>query len=146
MKVILLSDVKGKGKKDQVINVSDGYANNFLIKNNLAVPLTKRSNEILKNELDTREKEEEALVKSLEEVKKKLEDKTLTFKVKTGAQDKVFGTVSVKQISDKLLEMGYKIDKKCINVDNAISTLGVTIVSIQLHKKVKFNINVELVK
>lgn len=146
MKVILLSDVKGKGKKDQVINVSDGYANNYLIKNNLAVPLTKRSNEILKQELDTREKEEEALVKSLEEIKKKLEDKTFTFKVKTGAEDRVFGTISVKQISDKLMENGYKIDKKCINVDGSISTLGITKVTITLHKKVKFDINIELVK
>ena len=108
MKVILLSDVKGKGKKDSVINVSDGYANNYLIKNNLAVPYT--------------------------------------FKVKTGAVDKVFGTISNKQISEKLKDMGYKIDKKCIKSDIAISSLGVTKVSIELHKKVKFDMNVELVK
>ena len=93
MKVILLSDLKGKGKKDAVINVSDGYANNYLIKNNLAVPFTKRSGEILQNELDNREKEEAALVDSLNEIKKKLENKTITFKVKTGAQDRVFGTI-----------------------------------------------------
>ena len=146
MKVILLSDVKGKGKKDAVINVSDGYANNYLIKNNLAVPFTKRSGEILQNELDNREKEEAALVDSLNEIKKKLENKTITFKVKTGAQDRVFGTISNKQISDKLKEMGYKIDKKCIKTDVAISSLGVTMVTIELHKKVVFNINVELVK
>lgn len=146
MKVILLSDVKGKGKKDAVINVSDGYANNYLIKNNLAVPFTKRSGEILQNELDNREKEEAALVDSLNEIKKKLENKTITFKVKTGAQDRVFGTISNKQISDKLKEMGYKIDKKCIKTDVAISSLGVTSVTIELHKKVVFNINVELVK
>ena len=146
MKVILLSDVKGKGKKDAVINVSDGYANNYLIKNNLAVPFTKRSGEILQNELDNREKEEATLVDSLNEIKKKLENKTITFKVKTGAQDRVFGTISNKQISDKLKEMGYKIDKKCIKTDAAISSLGVTMVTIELHKKVVFNINVELVK
>lgn len=146
MKVILLSDVKGKGKKDAVINVSDGYANNYLIKNNLAVPFTKRSGEILQNELDNREKEEAALVDSLNDIKKKLENKTITFKVKTGAQDRVFGTISNKQVSDKLKEMGYKIDKKCIKTDVAISSLGVTRVTIELHKKVVFNINVELVK
>ena len=146
MKVILLSDVKGKGKKDAVINVSDGYANNYLIKNNLAVPFTKRSGEILQNELDNREKEEATLVDSLNDIKKKLENKTITFKVKTGAQDRVFGTISNKQISDKLKEMGYKIDKKCIKTDVAISSLGVTMVTIELHKKVVFNINVELVK
>lgn len=146
MKVILLSDVKGKGKKDSVINVSDGYANNYLIKNNLAVPYTKRSSEILSEELDERQKNEDALVASLNEVKTKLNDKTITFKVKTGAQDKVFGTVSSKQIADKLKEKGFNIDKKCIMADSAISSLGVTKVNIELHKKVKFNINVELVK
>ena len=102
MKVILLSDVKGKVKKDSVINVSDGYANNYLIKNNLAVPYTKRSSEILSEELDVKQKNEDALVASLNEVKNKLNDKTITFKVKTGAQDKVFGTISSKQIADKL--------------------------------------------
>ena len=71
MKVILLSDVKGKGKKDSVINVSDGYANNYLIKNNLAVPYTKRSSEILSEELDVKQKNEDALVASLNEVKNK---------------------------------------------------------------------------
>lgn len=146
MKVILLSDVKGKGKKDSVINVSDGYANNYLIKNNLAVPYTKRSCEILNEELDERQKNEDALVESLNEIKKKLDGKTITFKVKTGTSDKVFGTISNKQISEKLKDMGYKIDKKCIKSEIAISSLGVTKVSIELHKKVKFNLNVELVK
>ncbi len=146
MKVILLCDVKNQGKKDQIITVSDGYANNYLIKNNLAVPYTKKSSEILKTELDEREKEEEAHVAKLNDVKKKLENKTLTFKVKTGAGDKVFGTVSNKQISDKLKEMGYTIDKKCIKTIDSISTLGVTRVEIELHKRVKFNLNIELVK
>ena len=82
MKVILLSDVKGKGKKDSVINVSDGYANNYLIKNNLAVPYTKRSSEILNEELDERQKNEDALVESLNEIKKKLDEKQLYLKLK----------------------------------------------------------------
>lgn len=146
MKVILLSDVKGQGKKDQVIDVSDGYANNYLIKNNLAVPFTKKSKEILQSEIDTREKEEEALVAKLNEIKKKLENKNIIFKVKTGEQDRVFGTVSSKQISEKLKDMGYTIDKKCIKISNTISSLGVTAVEIELHKRVKFNINIELVK
>ena len=87
-----------------------------------------------------------SLHRYLNDIKKKLENKTITFKVKTGAQDRVFGTISNKQVSDKLKEMGYKIDKKCIKTDVAISSLGVTRVTIELHKKVVFNINVELVK
>ena len=146
MKVILLKDVKGKGKKDAVLEVSDGYANNFLIKNGLAVPYTKRSKEILDQEIDIREKEEQKLIDEYNVIKNKLDNKVIEFKVKTGANDKVFGTVSSKQISDKLKEMGYKIDKKCIKINDAISMLGITNVEVELHKKVKFNLNVKLVK
>ena len=146
MKVILLCDVKNQGKKDSIIEVSDGYANNYLIKNNLAVPYTKRSSEILTNKINKMNEEEEKLVNSLNEIRKKLEDKNIIFKVKTGAQDKVFGTISSKQISEKLKEMGYQIDKKCIKLDTPVSSLGVTKVTLELHKKVIFNINIELVK
>ena len=146
MKVILLKDVKGKGKKDSVVEVSDGYANNYLIKNNLAVPYTKRSKEILDKELDIREKEEEKKINEYNEISKKLNDQIIEFKVKVGENDKVFGTVSSKQISDKLKEMGYKIDKKNIKINGNISTLGITIVEVELHKKVKFNLKINLVK
>ena len=146
MKVILLKDVKGKGKKDAILEVSDGYANNYLIKNGLAVPYTKKSKEILDQEIDVREKNEQKLIEELTEIKNKLNDKVIEFKVKVGKEDKVFGTVSSKQISDKLKEMGYKIDKKCIKINDAISTLGITNVDVELHKKVKFNLKVSLVK
>lgn len=146
MKVILLKDVKGQGKKDSVIDVSDGYANNYLIKSNLAVPYTKKSKEILDKEIDVREKEEEKLVEKYNEIKYQLNDKVIEFKVKTGAQDKVFGTISSKQISDRLKIMGYNIDKKCIKINGSISTLGTTNVLIELHKKVKFNIKINLIK
>ncbi len=146
MKVILLKDVKNQGKKDSVIEVSDGYANNYLIKNNLAVPYTKKSKEILDKEIDVREKEEEKLVAEYNEIKSKLNNIIIEFKVKTGAQDKVFGTISSKQISDRLKVMGYKIDKKCIKINGSISSLGITNVEIELHKKVKFNIKINLVK
>ena len=146
MKVILLKDVKGKGKKDSILDVSDGYANNFLIKNGLAVLYTKKSKEILDKEIDFREKEEQKLVDEYNQIKNKLNDKVIEFKVKTGKDDKVFGTVSSKQISDKLKEMGYKIDKKNIKVTDAISSLGITNVDVELHKKVKFNIKINLLK
>lgn len=146
MKVILLKDVKGKGKKDSILDVSDGYANNFLIKNGLAVLYTKKSKEILDKEIDFREKEEQKLVDEYNQIKNKLNDKIIEFKVKTGKDDKVFGTVSSKQISDKLKEMGYKIDKKNIKVTDAISSLGITNVAVELHKNVKFNIKINLLK
>lgn len=146
MKVILLQDVKAQGKKDDVIDVSDGYANNYLIKNKLAVPYSKKSKEILDSEIKVREDKEQALVDEYNVLKGKLENKILEFKVKTGKNDQVFGTISSKQISEKLKDMGYKIDKKSIKIDVPISCLGTTVVTIELHKKVKFNIDIVLVK
>lgn len=146
MKVILLSDVKGKGKKDEVIEVSDGYGHNYLIKNKLAVPYTKGSKDILDKELKVRQDAIDALISSYEQIKKKLENKEIKFQVSTGKEDRVFGSISSKQIHEKLKELDYDIDKKCIKIENAIDSLGTHKVLIELHKKVKFYINVVLMK
>ena len=146
MKVILLQDVKKQGKKDDIITVSDGYAHNYLIKNNLAVPYTETSKNVLDKQIKKRNDDEDKLVESLNEIKKKLENKNLEFKVKTGKEDQVFGTISTKQISDELKKMGFDIDKKKISSSTNIDTLGTHIVDINLHKKVKFTINVILKK
>lgn len=140
MKVILLEDVRKVGKKDEIIEVSDGYANNYLIKNKLAVPLTKRSKEVLDRRLDEEAKDEEARVKEFEKIKKELENKIISFKVKTGANDKVFGKVSTKQIADKLKEMGYLVDKKMIKLDTDLDVLGIHEVEVILHKRVTFKL------
>ena len=146
MKVILLQDVKKQGKKDDIIDVSDGYANNYLIKNKLAVPASTKAKEILQNQKDERQKNEELLIEEYNKIKDKLLKENLIFTVKVGAQDKVFGNISVKQIHTKLQELGYKIDKKCIHINTPIDILGTTDVEIELHKKVKFNIKVTLKK
>lgn len=146
MKVILLKDVKKQGKKDDIIEVSDGYANNFLIKNKLAVMYTPGSKKVLDNEIKVRKETEDELIENLNKIKNKLNEKKLEFKVKVGKEDRVFGTISSKQISDKLSELGYKIDKKNIFVDSPIDSLGNHIVKIKLHKEVEFNVNVNLIK
>lgn len=146
MKVILLKDVKSQGRKDDIINVSDGYANNYLIKNKLAVAYTDTSKKILDKQIQIRNDEEEKVIADLTEIKNKLNDKIIEFKVKTGKDDRVFGTVSSKQISDKINELGYDIDKKCIFIDTPLSSLGTYKVKIKLHKKVEFNINIKLIK
>lgn len=146
MKVILLQDVKKQGKKDDIINVSDGYAKNFLIKNKLAVPASTKAKEVLQDQKDKRAHDEELLVAECNKVKDKLLKEKIEFTVKTGVGEKVFGTISAKQIHSKLQELGYKIDKKCIHITTPIVSLGTTQVEIELHKKVKFNINVHLKK
>jgi len=146
MKIILLKDVKGKGKKDDIIEVSDGYGNNFLIKNKLGVLYTEGSKKKLDNELSLRQEKENELIKELEEIKRKLENKDLKFKVKTGEQDRVFGNISTKQISDELRKLGFNIDKKNLKTNSNLDCLGVHKVLVELHKKVSFFINVVLVK
>ena len=146
MKIILLQDVKKVGKKDEILEVSDGYANNYLIKNKLAVPLTKRSKEVLDIKLEKLAKDEEEKVESLTKIKNALKDKIISFQVKTGKEDKVFGKISTKQIADKLKEMGYTIDKKCVKLDSELDVLGIHEVLIVLHKLVTFKIRVELKK
>lgn len=146
MKVIMLEDVRKVGKKDEIIEVSDGYANNYLIKNKLAVPYTKRSKEVLDIQIDKKEKEEKVRIQEFNNIKNALENKTITFKVKTGTQDKVFGKISTKQIADELKKMGYNVDKKCIKLDMPLAVLGVSEVLIELHKKVKFKIKILLSK
>lgn len=144
MKVILVQDVKKQGKKDQVIEVSDGYATNFLIKNKLAVPYTKTSKNILEGELSQRAADEEALIEECKKMKTKLESDHFSFTFKSGADGKLFGTVSTKQLSEELKKKGYDIDKKKIAMDVKIDTLGVYNIKINLHKKVSATIQVHI--
>lgn len=146
MKVIFLKDVKKQGKKDEIKEVSDGYAMNFLIKKGLAKPATQNNIVNLKNKLTEEAIEENLLIKDMEEVKKKLEKEKFEVKVKTGKSDLVFGSVSTKQIKSLLLEKGYKIDKHQIKVDHQISSLGYHDVEIELHKKVIAVIKINVIK
>ena len=145
MKVIFLQDVKKQAKKDEIKEVKDGYAK-FLIEQKLAVPYTTKSAEVLKGEIKAREDAEELLIQECTKVKNKLKDKEITFKVKTGNNDKVFGTITAKQISEELTKMGYDIDKKKVKIDGEINTLGYHNVTIALHKRVTFELKVVLVK
>lgn len=145
MKIILLEDVKKQGKKGDVLSVKDGYGN-FLINSKKAVKKTETSTEILNNEIERQKHWEEDEYNRAVLLKSILETKKIVFKVKIGAEGKVFGSISTKQIASELANMGYKIDKKKIEIDGAVNTLGTTIVKVHLNKKVTANLKIELQK
>ena len=145
MKIILLKDVKKQGKSGDILEVKDGYGN-FLISKGDAVVATKVSVNILDKENKEREANELLNIKKCEELKTKLEKTNISFKVKTGAQDKVFGSISSKQIVDELKKLGFDINKTQIKLDVPLSTLGTHVVHIELHKKVTANINIKIEK
>ena len=135
MKVIFIKDVKKQAHKDEIKEVKDGYAK-FLINEGLAVPYTSKSANVLDNEIKDREAKEQALIDECNKLKKELQSKKIVFKVKTGSQDRVFGNISTKQISEEFSKMGYNIDKKKIKTDSTLNLLGAHYVKIELHKQV----------
>ncbi len=146
MKVIFIKDLKGQGKKKDIKEVSDGYAMNYLIKNGYAVKYTKTSNEILNNEIKNEKELFELNTKNANIIKEKLEKEEVTFIVKSGTNNKIFGSISTKQIIDELNKLGYSnIDKRKILIDNPITSLGTHIVKIELFKDVIANIKIKVI-
>lgn len=144
MKIILLEDVKKQGKKGDILTVKDGYGN-FLINNHQAVLATQGGVERLNKEVAEKAHNEKLLIEKCTKIKNKLEKEKISFKVKTGEQGRVFGSISTKQIADFLQSKGYEIDKKQITTDGSLSSLGFHTVKVELHKSVIANIKVELV-
>jgi len=146
MKVIFIKDLRGQGKKGDIKEVKDGYAENYLIKNHYAEKLTEKS---YQSYLDNKEKEaalDQEKKNEANEIKKILEKMELVFQVKTGAMDKVFGSVSSKQIKDDLERLGINIDKKQIEMTDGLSSLGYHNVKINLYKDIYGIIKVKLEK
>ena len=146
MEVIFIKDLKNQGKKWQVKNVKDGYAENYLIKNGYAVKKTKENLQKLNYELAKKEKENQANKQAALELKEKLAKVVLEFKVKTGEGDKVFGSISVKQIKDELNKQGFKVEKSAIKLDTTISSLGFHNVDLELYNDVIATVKVHVIK
>lgn len=146
MEVIFIKDLKNQGKKGQVKNVKDGYAENFLIKNGYAVKKTKENLLKLNQEQTKKAKEDAENKEEAKLLKEKLSKVTLEFKVKTGEGDRVFGSISIKQIKDELAKQGYKIEKSSIELTNNISSLGFHNVNINLYPEITAQIKVHVIK
>ena len=146
MEIIFIKDLKGQGKKEEIKEVKDGYAENFLIKKGYAIKSTKSSLERLADENKAKKEEEEKAKKEALNIKEKLEKITLTFKVKTGDNDKVFGSISVKQIKEALKEKGFDFDKSMIKITNSPSSLGFHNIDVELYKNITAKVKIHLVK
>ena len=144
MKVVLLKDVKGSGKAGDIIEAKDGYAQNFLIKNGYAkVADASALNENKAQKAAAAYHRQEELKKN-KELREKLDGIEVTLQVKAGAQGKFFGSVTNKEIGDKLFEMGFDIDKKKIIISSNIKTAGVypVIIKISPEETAKIDVNV----
>lgn len=146
MKVIFIKDLRGKGKKGEIKEVKDGYANNFLIKNGYCEQLSTQSLGRYKKEQEQIKEQDDENRKKALELKKKVDKIELVFKVQTGKEDRVFGKISQKQIKDELEKKKIIIDKKQIELTNDLSCLGYHDVKINLYKEVNAIIKVKLEK
>ena len=144
MKVVLLKDLKGKGTKGDVVNISDGYALNFLIPQGIAKAGTSSNlNEANQAKEAKAYHDEQTRLQAVAQ-KAELEKITLTIPVKCGATGKVFGSVTNKEISEELAKHKLDIDKKKIET-SAIKTIGVFDIKVRLHPTVVANLKVEIV-
>lgn len=147
MKVILLKDVKKLGKKDAIVDVSDGYASNYLFPNKLAVPVTNKSKEILSKQQEDARIAEENAKKAAQELAKRLENIEVLFTTKVGKEGKMFGSISLKQIEEEMLNQhGIQIDKRKFIDKGPLDSLGIYRLKIELHKGVVGTIKVHIVE
>lgn len=143
MKVLLLADVKGQGKKGELVNVSDGYARNFLLPKKLAVI----ADNAVMNEIRTKEEakkhREAEEKKAAQENAKKLEGIVVKLYATAGADGRFFGAISAKEIADELLKCsGIEVDKRKIDLPDSIKAFGTYALDVRLHPQVTGKINV----
>ena len=143
MKVILLQDVKALGKKGEIVNVNDGYARNFILPKKLGLEANGKNLNDLKLQKANEEKVAQQLLDDARELAKKIEAGKVELTIKVGEGGRTFGSISTKEISIATKEqMGYDIDKKKIQLKDAIKTLGTHTVPVKLHAKVTAELKV----
>ena len=147
MKVILLQDVKSLGKKGDIVEVSEGYARNMLLKKGLGKEATGQNMNDLKLQKANAEKIAREALEAAQALAKEMEGKAIKVAVQAGEGGRVFGSVSTKEIAEEIKkQLGYEVDKKKIQIDNPIRALGTTNVTVKLHTKVTAEIRVNVVE
>ena len=146
MKVILLDNIKGVGKKDEVINANDGYARNFLFPKKLAVEANAQNMSKLKNKQDSAQYKKDVEKDKAQKIADKMKEITVTIKVKAGDNGRIFGGVTAKEISEELKkQFGIDVDKKKIALEETIKNLGTVIVPVKLFEGIIGKLSVKVV-
>ena len=145
MKVILKQDVKGTGKKGDILDVSDGYAKNFLLKKGLAEQASSVAVNSLKLQKEAEERRRAEEAAAIRALAKTMDKSKVTLSIKCGENGKVFGSVTSREIAAKLAELGYDVDKKKIVLKDPIKTVGDTAVDVRLMEGVTAKIFVSVV-
>lgn len=145
MKVILLQDVKSLGKKDQIVDVSDGYARNFVLPKKLGVEATPKNLNELKLKKAHEDKVAAELLAEAQALAGQIKEESVTLSIKVGEGGKTFGSVSSKEVAEAVKkQLGHDIDKKKIALKEPIKSLGTHIVDIKLHTKVTAQLSVKV--
>ncbi len=146
MKVLFIKDLRGQGKKGEKKEVKTGYAQNFLIKNGYAVQLNEQTLSKYNHEQAIKKATDEKNREEAIKLKDSIEKLELTFKVNVGKEDKVFGKISSKQVKELLAVKGFNIDKKQIDIDDSVASLGYHNINIILYKDVIAKLKIKLEK
>ena len=147
MKVILLTEVKGKGKKDQVIEVSDGYARNYLFAKKLAIAADAKALNELKGREASKQHKHDVEKAAAQETAKQLETITLVLKRKAGVDNKLYGAITTKEIVQQLKqEYGIEVDKKKLSMESPIKAFGTYKIKAKLFSDVQATITVQVVE
>ena len=144
MEVILIKDVPGLGFQDEKVIVKDGYGRNYLIPQGLCVLANKSNSKILEEKLKQTVKKQEEVLKTAQKIAKKIGDLVLEIKLKSGSEDKVFGSVTTSHIAKMLNEKGFEIDKRNITLSSKVNSTGEYTIFIKLHKDITHEITLNV--
>ena len=144
MEVILIKDVPGLGFQDEKVIVKDGYGRNYLIPQGLCVLANKSNSKILAEKLKQTVKKQEEVLKTAQKIAKKIGDLVLEIKLKSGSEDKVFGSVTTSHIAKMLDEKGFEIDKRNITLSSKVNSTGEYTIFIKLHKDITHEITLNV--
>lgn len=144
MKVIFLKDVKGQGKKGEVKDLSEGYIRNFLLPQGLAAIASDGNVKQLEQQKQAEKKRKDKEKEDAQALAAKLAETAVVIKAKSGEGGRLFGSITSKQIAEEMEKMGLSVDKRKIQMEDAIRTLGATVIAIKIHPEVTAQVKVQI--